>query len=82
MIYFPTHWGAKEPQNLPNHRVDDGFTSLPPKKNCLVIFPKGESGLPTIFFQGLCSTSRVSLNWRGDFCNQILLDHTYIIVGL
>ena len=22
MIYFPTNWGAKEPQNLPNHRVD------------------------------------------------------------
>ena len=20
-IYFPTNWGAKEPQNLPNHRV-------------------------------------------------------------
>ena len=26
VIYFPTNWGAKEPQNLPNHRVakDDG----------------------------------------------------------
>ena len=23
MIYFPTDWGAKEPQNLPNHRVDE-----------------------------------------------------------
>ena len=23
MIYFPTNWGAKEPQNLPNHRVDE-----------------------------------------------------------
>ena len=22
MIYFPTNWGAKEPQNPPNHRVD------------------------------------------------------------
>ena len=22
MIYFPTNWGAKEPQNLPNHGVD------------------------------------------------------------
>ena len=21
MIYFRTNWGAKEPQNLPNHRV-------------------------------------------------------------
>ena len=21
MIHFPTNWGAKEPQNLPNHRV-------------------------------------------------------------
>ena len=21
MIYFPTNWGAKEPQNLPNHTV-------------------------------------------------------------
>ena len=21
LIYFPTNWGAKEPQNLPNHRV-------------------------------------------------------------
>ena len=21
MIYFHTNWGAKEPQNLPNHRV-------------------------------------------------------------
>ena len=20
-MYFPTNWGAKEPQNLPNHRV-------------------------------------------------------------
>ena len=20
-IYFPTNWGAKEPQHLPNHRV-------------------------------------------------------------
>ena len=25
MIYFPTNWGAKEPQNLPNHRVEDYF---------------------------------------------------------
>ena len=23
VIYFPTNWGAKEPQNLPNHRVVD-----------------------------------------------------------
>jgi len=23
VIYFPTNWGAKEPQNLPNHRVDN-----------------------------------------------------------
>ena len=22
VMYFPTNWGAKEPQNLPNHRVD------------------------------------------------------------
>ena len=22
MIYFPTNWGAKEPQNLPYHRVE------------------------------------------------------------
>ena len=22
VIYFPTDWGAKEPQNLPNHRVE------------------------------------------------------------
>ena len=21
VIYFPSNWGAKEPQNLPNHRV-------------------------------------------------------------
>ena len=21
VIHFPTNWGAKEPQNLPNHRV-------------------------------------------------------------
>ena len=21
VIYFPTNWGAKEPKNLPNHRV-------------------------------------------------------------
>ena len=21
VMYFPTNWGAKEPQNLPNHRV-------------------------------------------------------------
>jgi len=21
VIYFPTNWGAKEPQNYPNHRV-------------------------------------------------------------
>ena len=21
VIYFPTNWGAKEPQNLPNHSV-------------------------------------------------------------
>ena len=21
MIYFPTIWGAKDPRNLPNHRV-------------------------------------------------------------
>ncbi len=25
VIYFPTNWGAKEPQNLPNHRVDVSF---------------------------------------------------------
>ena len=24
VIYFPTNWGAKEPQNLPNHRVAIG----------------------------------------------------------
>ena len=23
VIYFPTNWGAKEPQNPPNHRVDE-----------------------------------------------------------
>ena len=23
MIYFPTNWGAKEPHNPPNHRVDE-----------------------------------------------------------
>ena len=28
MIYFPTNWGAKEPQNLPNHRVAAGLTHL------------------------------------------------------
>ena len=25
VIYFPISWGAKEPQNLPNHRVDIEF---------------------------------------------------------
>ena len=25
VIYFPTNWGAKEPQNLPNHRVGDAI---------------------------------------------------------
>ena len=25
MIYFPTDWGAKEPQNPQNHRVVDVF---------------------------------------------------------
>ena len=31
MIYFPTNWGAKEPQNLPNHRVEKhiGLTPFP-----------------------------------------------------
>ncbi len=28
MIYFPTNWGAKEPQNLPNHRVDSALFGL------------------------------------------------------
>ena len=28
MIYFPTIWGAKEPQNLPNHRVDGISTTI------------------------------------------------------
>ena len=30
MIYFPTNWGANEPQNLPNHRVaiDGSYESI------------------------------------------------------
>ena len=28
VIYFPTNWGAKEPQNLPNHRVENDFHPL------------------------------------------------------
>ena len=28
VIYFPTNWGAKEPQNLPNHRVDESWRKL------------------------------------------------------
>ena len=28
MIYFPTNWGAKEPQNLPNHRVGLAYPLL------------------------------------------------------
>ena len=30
VIYFPINWGAKEPQNLPNHRVV--FETLRPRK--------------------------------------------------
>ena len=29
VIYFPTNGGAKEPQNLPNHRVDKNLFSRP-----------------------------------------------------
>ena len=35
MIYFPTNWGAKEPQNLPNHRVDEVVCVTP---NIFVFF--------------------------------------------
>ena len=28
VIYFPTNGGAKEPQNLPNHRVDWSFPQI------------------------------------------------------
>ena len=35
VIYFPTNWGAKEHQNLPNHRVEiDIYVSFfTPNKN-------------------------------------------------
>ena len=43
MIYFPTNWGAKEPQNLPNHRVDKVYKkSMSYRKitrNLLVTYP-------------------------------------------
>ena len=29
VIYFPTNWGAKEPQNLSNHRIGWFFWTLP-----------------------------------------------------
>ena len=42
VIYFPTNWGAKEPQNLPNHRVVIvihhllGYKYLWSKKSCTI----------------------------------------------
>ena len=46
VIYFPTNWGAKEPHNLPNHRVV--------KKLVSVVFLSLISGV--IFFSLLTST--------------------------
>ena len=48
MIYFPTSWGTKEPQNLPNHRVEC-TPSLPTCHSyCQYTTPKasGEVGPP------------------------------------
>ena len=49
VIYFPTSWGTKEPQNLPNHRVEC-TPSLPTCHSyCQYTSPKafpGEVGLP------------------------------------
>ena len=33
LMYFPTNWGAKEPQNLPNHRA--AKTNISPKNKWL-----------------------------------------------
>ena len=37
VIYFPTNWGAKEPQNLPNHRVAIHFTLIQFTLSCCQI---------------------------------------------
>ena len=45
VIYFPTNWGAKEPQNLPNHRVDIAAHVFFRQKNILAIEKwQGETG--------------------------------------
>ena len=37
VIYFPTNWGAKEPQNLPNHRVAKTFKKHDISQDCLIV---------------------------------------------
>ena len=43
VIYFPTNWGAKEPQNLPNHRVVGQHLGRNKKGDlrCLCVWPFG-----------------------------------------
>ena len=37
VIYFPTNWGAKEPQNLPSHRVAKTFKKHDISQDCLIV---------------------------------------------
>ena len=56
MIYFPTNWGAKEPQNLPNHRVGEADSDM------IIIIVIDNYGTITIIIVNLdCETKTVKL---------------------
>ena len=60
VIYFPTNWGAKEPQNLPNHRVDEDVS---PTKNWWF-------SMAMLVFGRVCHALLLGdlFFWKGDGC--------------
>ena len=58
MIYFPTKWGAKEPQNLQNHRV---------VKKYLPIISQNRNTKSTVLISGIIEKGlRISLWFHSD----------------
>ena len=80
VIYFPTNWGAKEPQNLPNHRVVDirtfgGVQIWPPRCHSKIFF------LPTSLVEqkyGLHRNPKFLAVWNTRF-RVYFLSYTHLI---
>jgi len=74
VIYFPTNWGAKEPQNLPNHRVELYLYVL--------LFSQQQS-LYVDYIDGTCSMQRsVSLVCIDDWQTTITINNGVAVYQL